>query len=363
MEYRRLVQLDNTYPSIKNYKEGSTADVFVLNGLYKQNSVEFGLVPLDKVKWVANTNFWFILAIKNSDEDNNPLLYTSEEFYNDLKESYKEPNPYLSIGAFNPPFIITYTIKQLLKLFETLKPGEESDLVYITRNIYFNDKSEIDYEALVDYINWCVDTVNTLDFDSGGVKDAEFLGIWNTLELDPVTGKAVSKKEAETNRLASSAAAKLKLLQDELNLITKEISAYEAALKLTDFNNIGLSRSKITVAGKEYTSGTHFLNRGKQNEDIKNQLTKYLNELKSKKTELDKSIATATGVSTPNSVGNISDLKQSDIDKISNIDKKIAELKDSIKSKSPFNPTWIITRREITKLETERTELKASSKG
>jgi TolA-binding protein len=363
MEYRRLVQLDNTYPSIKNYKEGSTADVFVLNGLYKQNSVEFGLVPLDKVKWVANTNFRFILAIKNSDEDNNPLLYTSEEFYNDLKESYKEPNPYLSIGAFNPPFIITYTIKQLLKLFETLKPGEESDLVYITRNIYFNDKSEIDYEALVDYINWCVDTVNTLDFDSGGVKDAEFLGIWNTLELDPVTGKAVSKKEAETNRLTAANDAKLKLLQNELNKLIKEISEYETALKQNDYDNIGLSRSKVTVAGKEYTSDTHFLNRGKQNQDIKNQLTKYLNELKSKKTEIDKSIATASGAAPATTGGNITDLKQSDVNKIADIDKKISELKASIKTLSPFNTMWIKARIEITKLETERATIKASSKG
>ena len=363
MEYRRLVQLDNTYPSIKNYKAGSAPDVFVLNGLYKENSVEFGLITLDKVTWVANTKFRFILAIKNSDEDKNPLLYTSEEFYNDLKESYKEPNPYLSIGAFNPPFIVTYTIKQLLKLFETLKPAEETDLVFISRNIYFNDKSEIDYEALVDYIDWCVDTVNTLDFDSGGVKDAEFLGIWNTLELDPVTGKAVSKKEAETNRLTAANDAKLKLLQEELNKLTKEISEYETALKRNDYDNIGLSRAKITVAGKEYTSDTHFLNQDKQNQDIKNQLTKYLNELKSKKTEIDKSIATASGAAPATTGGNITDLKQSDIDKISDIDKKIAELKNSIKTLSPFNPMWIKTRIEITKLETQRAELKASAKG
>jgi len=66
---------------------------------------------------------------------------------------------------------------------------------------------------------------------------------------------------------------------------------YKEYIAQDDYENIGLSRSELVVVGqletRTYTSGKHFLNRRKQNDDIRRDLTSYLNKLSSMKATLE----------------------------------------------------------------------------
>jgi hypothetical protein len=371
MEYKRLIQLDNQYPNLRNYTKNGIDTNILLKGIYytgeATNQIQFNLADLSKVTPVAGTKFRFILSISMDDSNTNPKLFTSSEFYNDLKSSYDENNPYLPLAGFNKSFIVNLSYFNLLKLFEGYKTLEETDLVFLHKNIFINEKSEIDYDAFANYINWVVDTPNTLDFDSGGVKPAETLGAWSTLTLDPTTGKAVNKKQAQANQQKAAKEAQLKLLNEELAKLIKDISEYEVAIKQGDYPNIGLSRSKVTVAGTEYTSGSHLLNRSKQNDDIKKALQAKLNSLIAKKSEIEKTISELIGAAAntgtqQGTAGNITDASPADLARIQEIDKEI----ENLKPKANTLLARITGKRKeiqdkINKLEKEKSEIKGKT--
>ncbi len=371
MEYKRLIQLDNQYPNLRNYTKNGIDTNILLKGIYytgeATNQVQFNLADLSKVTPVTGTKFRFILSVSMDDNDKNPKLFTSSEFYNDLKSSYDENNPYLPLAGFNKSFIVNVSYFNLLKLFEGYKILEETDLVFLHKNIFINEKSEIDYDAFANYINWVVDTPNALDFDSAGVKPAETLGSWSTLTLDPTTGKAVNKKQAQANQQKAAKEAQLKLLNEELAKLIKDISEYEAAIKQGDYPNIGLSRSRVTVAGTEYTSGSHLLNRTKQNDDIKKALQAKLNELLAKKSEIEKTISELIGAdkntgTQQGTAGNLTDLSAADLARIQEIDKEI----ENLKPKANSLVARITGKRKeiqdkINKLEKEKSEIKAKT--
>ena len=372
MEYKRLIQLDNQYPNLRNYTNNGIDTNVLLKGIYYTgdvtNQVQFNLEDLSKVTYVNDTKFRFILSILTNASDKNPKLYTSKVFYDDLKSSYNETNPYLPLAAFNKSFLISITYYDLLRLFESYKSLEETDLVFLHKNVFINEKSEIDYDALCSYIDWAVTAPNSLDFDSAGVKPAETLGFWSTLTIDPATGKAVNKKQAEENKKKANKEAQIKLLNEELAKIVKDIAEYEAAINRNDYDNIGLSRSKVTVAGTEYTSGQHLLNRAKQNNDIKTALKTKLNELLAKKAQLEKSISDAIGTQ-PNTgveqgtAGNITELSAGDLEKIKQIDTEIEKLKkDEKKLVNRILGKVPEIKQKIQKLEKEKSDIKASSK-
>ena len=102
MEYKRLIQLDNQYPNLRNYTKNGIDTNILLKGIYytgeATNQIQFNLADLSKVTPVAGTKFRFILSISMDDSNTNPKLFTSSEFYNDLKSSYDENNPYLPLA-------------------------------------------------------------------------------------------------------------------------------------------------------------------------------------------------------------------------------------------------------------------------
>jgi hypothetical protein len=372
MEYRKLLQLDNKYPNLRNYQPSKIDNQIILKGIYSDiNEVQFNYTDIKTVTPVENTKFRFIVGIKKDAGDKKPKYFTSISFYEDFLSSFDENNPYLLIGAFDIRMFTLYEFFDTLKIFEENKKLEEADLVFMNKNVFIDEKSEIDYTALVQYIDWVVSTPDNLDFETGGVKSAELLGIWTQLEIDPSTGKAISKKQAQENRDTKNFEAKLKNLQEELSNIDSDISLYTAELRRRNYPRKGLSVSELKVIGKleekVYTSGKHFLAYNKQDDDIRKLLTEYQNTLKSKKSETEKAIADLLKTkpnegATGGSQGNLTDLNDKDTTRIGQINAEIELLKKEIIGLSPFNQKYLINRKKISQLEQEKRDIKAGKK-
>jgi hypothetical protein len=368
MEYKRLLQLDNTYPNLRNYKKSVVDNQIILSGIYSDiNQIEFEYTDIKSVTPVDNTKFRFIIGIKKDEGDTNIKYFTSNQFYRDFELSIDESNPYLLIGAFDIRIFVVNQFFDVLKIFEENKKLEEADLVFMNKNVFIDEKSEIDYISLIQYIDWLVDTPSNLDFETQGVKSAELLGIWTQLEIDPDTGKALSKKVVQEKRDAKNTETKLKNLQNELNDIKSDIELYSIQIKRKNYPRTGLSQSELRVKGKleekTYTSGKHFLRLNKQDDDIRKLLTEYQNELKSKQSGVEKAIAELTKTTTNSGVaGNITNLDDKSKTEFENIDKRVEQLKKEIQNLSPFSSDYITNRKEIANLEKEKRDIKAAAK-
>ena len=372
MEYRRLLELDNKYPNLRNYQPSKINNQILLKGIYSDiNEVEFNYTDIKTITPVENTKFRFIACIKKDASDKKPKYFTSLSFYEDFVTTIDENNPYLLLSAFDVRTFTFYEFFDTLKIFEENKKLEEEDLVFMNKNIFIDEKSEIDYTALVQYIDWVVSTPDNLDFETGGVKSAELLGIWTQLEIDPDTGKALSKKTVQEKRDTKNFEAKLKNLQEELNNIESDISLYTAEIRRRNYPRKGLSVSELKVIGKleekTYTSGKHFLAYNKQDDDIRKLLTEYQNTLKARKSETEKTIADLLKTkpnegATGGSQGNVTDLNDKDTTRIGQINEEIEILKKEIKGLSPFNQKYLINRKKISQLEQEKRDIKAGKK-
>jgi len=194
MEYKRLIQLDNQYPNLRNYKPGNSNNTGVLYGLYpEKNKIDFTFPDINTLKFVAGTNFRFILVIRKDNKDTNPEIYTSETYYTDLGYSIAENNPYFSLASFNSRYIVNITYSDLITTFKNAQSKEHADGVIMNRNLFLNKDSSIDYDSLVAYVDWLVSAVDPLNIDTGGVIPPQIVGDWNYLEIDPIS-QVVSDK-------------------------------------------------------------------------------------------------------------------------------------------------------------------------
>jgi hypothetical protein len=188
MEYKRLSGLDNQYPTIANYKAGTVDNTSVLFGNYADiNKIDFTFPSLKNLKWVKATTFRFILIISKDSTDANPLLYTSEKFYNDLISSMNEENPYFSQAAFNSSYVVQFFTNDITKSFSNINDLAKKDAVLMYRNTFMFTDETIDYESLIAYIDWVVSKVDPLDTDNGGTLLSTLLGVWDYLAIDPIT--------------------------------------------------------------------------------------------------------------------------------------------------------------------------------
>jgi hypothetical protein len=210
MEYKRLIQLDNQYPTLRNYKPGDTDNAGVLYGIYAEtNKINFTFPTIKDLKFVAGTDFRFILAIRKDNLDKNPTLYTSETYYNDLVLSISENNPYFSLASFNSSYIVNITYSDLLDRFKTTQSKEHADGVIMNRNLFINNDYSIDYDSLVAYIDWLVSPVDPLNIDTGGVIPSEIVGNWNYLEIDPISNVISNKIVAVPTSIISGTSGSL----------------------------------------------------------------------------------------------------------------------------------------------------------
>jgi hypothetical protein len=308
MEYYRLYDLRNQYPSIGNY--GTTLPGTInLKGLYPEtNTLEITVKNLEGIKFVKDTKFRFILKIKEKQTDTTGVLYTSEKYYKNLESSLKESNPYFINSSLDNVYIVEIFTESLNALFTTFLNPENKAGVSINRNNFINKNKSIDYDLLVKYIDWVVSQNTLSDIDSNGVIPPEKLIDFVTFEIDhekayfypdeiqrPTDsntsgGTGTSGGPGATNQNLDA----IKKLEEELEKINSDISIYNGFINQDDYPNDGLSKSKLLVKGKieeiEYVSSKYLLNRRKQNEDIRKQLTAYSDILKLKKDSLQTQI-------------------------------------------------------------------------
>jgi hypothetical protein len=317
MEYYRLYDLRNQYPTIGNYITTLPGKVN-LYGIYSETNVlPIDVKGLDGIKFVKDTSFRFIANIKQKQEDTFGLLYTSERYFKNLESSLKESNPYFVNSSLNDIFIVDVFLESFISLFESFVPKENSAGVNVLKNNFINKDKSIDYDSLIKFLDWIVSPPNLKEIDTNGVILSELLINFTTFEIDQekayfypnqqqtpnsnggTSGGGASSAEvlAELNRIEQ-----IKLLQEELININSDINTYTGLIASDDYPNGGLSTSKLTVVGKieekEYVSGKYLLNRKKQNEDIRRQLTTYLNGLKSKKSSLELELNTLNSTAT-----------------------------------------------------------------
>lgn len=305
MEYYRLYDLRNQYPAIGNYITTLPGKVN-LYGIYSETNVlPIDVKSLDGIKFVKDTSFRFIVNIKQKQEDTLGLLYTSERYFKNLESSLKESNPYFVNSSLNDIFVVDVFLESFILLFESFIKKENRAGVNVLKNNFINKDKSIDYDSFVKFLDWIVSQPNLKEIDTNGVIPSELLINFTTFEIDQekayfypdqeqtpnsnggaAGGTTASEVLAELNRLEE-----IKKIQEELININDDISTYNRLIASDDYPNGGLSTSKLTVAGKieekEYVSGKYLLNRKKQNEDIRRQLTTYLNGLTSKKTSLE----------------------------------------------------------------------------
>jgi hypothetical protein len=80
MQYYRLYELNNQYPSIGNYIT-RIPGIVNLYGVYSEtNILPIDIKSLDGLKYVKGTTFRFIAKIKEKETDTVSKLYTSEKF-------------------------------------------------------------------------------------------------------------------------------------------------------------------------------------------------------------------------------------------------------------------------------------------
>ena len=325
MEYKRLIELDNQYPNLRNYKKGTTDNTGVLYGLYPEtNKIAFTFPTIDNLNWVPGTDFRFILVIRNTITDTNPKLYTSEAYYNDLVASINEINPYFSAASFNPAYVVNITISELLTTYTDLQKLENKDAVLMNRNIFINADDTMDYDSLITYIDWVVSKVDPLDTDNGGVIQETVLSNWNYYSIDPVTQIVTNKiLDVPTSQTADSAAyaqAQLNAAnagqnvslqnskQSELNDLLNQINSLETEIK-SKANYIYTNKFlKFLFSGSVKVNNFTFTapNGSKESvtKNLTDQLTTKLNDLKSKQVTLQSDISSLSASSQTNTAIN-----------------------------------------------------------
>ena len=275
MEYTRLPKLSNTYPTFLNYKSNGVGKVQLFGKYADKNKIDFNIPSIDKINFVDNTNFRFILAIFKTYNDTTPVYYTSDSYYKDLEASTIENNPYFLLNTFKNENIVSFVCEDAIKLYTDFKPIEKKSFIDVRQSLFIKGNGDIDYDNLVRYIDWFVDKPSPLDDPNFGVLQSEVVAGWDILNGNYVTGELTTGVSGSfgigaqlvitTDVNTSDAEKNLKLEQDKRDAIAKKISLLEDAVaKETGFQydkgpfGIGWKRAFTTVNETPYQSNSNF---------------------------------------------------------------------------------------------------------
>lgn len=217
MEYKRLTDLQNTYPQTGNYISDQFLSLSRASGLlqYESNQAQekakinlfgryadknvlpFTTKTLKNLNYVDGTNFRFILAIFKDYNDTNPVYYTSQTYYNDLNAALIDGNPYFLQASFDSANIISFVYEEAVNIAKAAVPLELKSRIDFRTNIFISNGSfDVNYENLVKFIDWLVDKPSPLDDVNQGVLTAESIAGWNELNGDWATGKVLTTVSA-----------------------------------------------------------------------------------------------------------------------------------------------------------------------
>jgi hypothetical protein len=307
MEYKRLNNLQNTYPQTGNYISDQFLSLSRASGLlqYESNQVQekakinlfgryadknvlpFTTKTLKNLNYVEGTNFRFILAIFKDYNDTSPAYYTSQTYYNDLNAALIEGNPYFLQASFDSANIVSFVYEDVVNIAKNAVPLELKSRVDFRTNIFITNGSfEVNHSNLVRFVDWLVDKPSPVDDVNDGVLQAETIAGWNELNGDWATGKVLTtvsasygigkelvviETETDNNPLnaANIALAKGKLEQSQIEgkikILEEEISRQTSYRYPFNFDGA------YAVVNKEFTDIE-----GKVNKFVKKYETKLL---------------------------------------------------------------------------------------
>jgi type II secretory pathway pseudopilin PulG len=277
MEYIRLSNLPNQYPDAEKYTTNTEGDIVLTGNLmsdkefiraykesngnldmtnYKPNSITFVMPKLDDITTVDVVSNYtkFIIAVYIDEDDTSPKYFATTPFFRRLQTSLKESNPYFVSYALQDEYVVKYYLSQVQKTFQNLVPLEARDGVKFKQNNFLvwdgdtkdalgKPKTTVDYEALVQFINWCLTPPNPNDVD----------GVWPISKLTEFEFGIADKDGNFIPRGKYDNMNKIQDLRDELVGIETEILQIQTELKNPAYARLNLGS---IIAGGIGAAGT-----------------------------------------------------------------------------------------------------------
>lgn len=125
----------------------------VIKGEYPQNEISFDKFSFSDIKAFSSVSFQFILLVS---DNSGQKYFTSKDFLNKLKSANKRNEPFLQLESLNPASVVRVDLRQSLNLIDELRALEEKEGTTVSFNTYINKSGTIDYQKLVEYIDWVV---------------------------------------------------------------------------------------------------------------------------------------------------------------------------------------------------------------
>jgi len=303
MQYYRLYDLTNQYPSIGNYIT-RTPGIVNFYGLYPETNINpIPIKNLDGIKYVSGCTFRFIANIKEKDSDTFGKLYTSEKYFKDLEASITESNPYFTNQSLQDIFIVDISLERFKILFNSLTDKENIAGVDVFFNNFVQKGNKINYEYFVKFLNWVVSLPSLSEIDTNGVIPANQLLAFETYEIDQEKAyfypneiqrpgnkgnqqSGTGNSTTNTTTIPPPTEADRTKIQNELNEVNSTIKQIEEQLRTGKFTNTNLFRTLGMVSF--FPLGLLLLIGNKRRkEEAKQKLEEKLNEYKIKKAELE----------------------------------------------------------------------------
>jgi hypothetical protein len=209
-KYREIPDIseDTNNPNELSTKLIKIVDISIIGdikieGDYPRNFRSLPVYDLSKIRTLNDISFKFILSLKENDEDVNPILYTSNLFYEELQRRYSSNNPYLLDSIIKTSKIVVINLQTIKEKIESLRelelklPVELFQTgVVVSKNLFSfsnysvgdnptdepNLKSNptYDLDLIVRYIDWVVSKPSNEYTEK--LLDVRELGIWNEID-------------------------------------------------------------------------------------------------------------------------------------------------------------------------------------
>ena len=311
MEYKRIYLLDNQYPNAQSYKDSTARpDIVTLFGKYpEKNSLDFSIPSIKDLKWVADTNFRFILAIFKTYEDTNPVYYTSMDYWVDIKDAIATNQPYFPQAIFDSTNIVSVVVEDFVNVYKQSSAIETNAFVSVRMNLFIKTDGGTLYDNLVRYIDWMVSSPSPLDTDNFGVLVPESIAGWDVLKGNYVTGKleggisgsfgiganSINSSIATTNGKLDEYNSILSPLKQKHTKLKSSISSVDEIINSNKFQVPFFGKISVTVDGQTFQSDKITGSSKSRIDSVVKKMNDYKNNLLSQTTELDSKIQDVSG--------------------------------------------------------------------
>lgn len=296
MDYYKLDEIENQYPSTENYvKVNDTAAL--LKGAYPKNKIQFNMPATQYITPVADTSFRFILALKNGNEVER--YFTSAPYFDDLKDSLKTNNPYFYNTSLYKEFTVRVDISGIMKIAKTLAEKELKDEAQVSENVFIKQTAlaqtnepeqkaaRSEYENLVEEKRKTEAQLNELKKPKVGVfvtkKEAEALKLFrsNKQQLESKLKNIDSLINTAQSKITTNSDKKVSAVNPTLEIdYIKLVEFFDYCLQKEDFSpdtaetggvkkasELGVWKVKKYIPAIESTKDSSSTSSGGANED------------------------------------------------------------------------------------------------